>query len=184
MSLELGQLSFRPDTTPYRSPEARRRRRKRDRLAAKTAAGLPVAPRRRNAPQPGLEGETFSRLSQLSIMPDTLAPRDMAFPLGATQNRMGRSFAAAAVSHVVGVGLILLLISLSPQRVYDIIEPNRENYSIVWLPQDCTAPGFLDSGLTVFASTRPRPARRGRVAPARGFGTRISRASIVRCMSA
>ena len=30
--------------------------------------------------------------------------------------------------------------------------------------QECTAPGFLDSGLTVFASTRPRPARRGRVA--------------------
>ena len=48
----------------------------------------------------------------------------------------------------------------------------------------CTAPGFLDSGLTVFASTRPRPARRGRVAPARGFGKRISQASIVRCMSA
>ena len=48
----------------------------------------------------------------------------------------------------------------------------------------CTAPGFLDSGLTVFASTRPRPARRGRVASARGFGKRISRASIVRCMSA
>ena len=48
----------------------------------------------------------------------------------------------------------------------------------------CTAPGFLDSGLKVFASTRPRPARRGRVAPARGFGKRISRASIVRCMSA
>ena len=31
----------------------------------------------------------------------------------------------------------------------------------------CTAPGFLDSGLTVFASTLPRPARRGRVAPGR-----------------
>ena len=29
----------------------------------------------------------------------------------------------------------------------------------------CIAPGFLDSGLTVFASTLPRPARRGRVEP-------------------
>ena len=48
----------------------------------------------------------------------------------------------------------------------------------------CTAPGFLDSGLTVFASTRPRPARRGRVAPGRGFDSRISPASTVRCMSA
>ena len=47
----------------------------------------------------------------------------------------------------------------------------------------CTAPGFLDSGLTVFASTRPRPARRGRVAPGRGFDSRISPASTARCMS-
>ena len=43
----------------------------------------------------------------------------------------------------------------------------------------CTAPGFLDSGLTVFASTLPRPARRGRVAPGRGFDSRISPASTV-----
>ena len=50
--------------------------------------------------------------------------------------------------------------------------------------QACTAPGFLDSGLTVFASTLPRPARRGRVAPGRGFDSRISPASTVRCMSA
>ena len=49
---------------------------------------------------------------------------------------------------------------------------------------NCTAPGFLDSGLTVFASTLPRPARRGRVAPGRGFDSRISPASTVRCMSA
>ena len=48
----------------------------------------------------------------------------------------------------------------------------------------CTASGFLDSGLTVFASTRPRPARRGRVAPARGFGSRTSPASSARCTSA
>ncbi len=49
---------------------------------------------------------------------------------------------------------------------------------------DCSAPGFLDSGLTVFASTLPRPARRGRVAPGRGFDSRISPASTVRCTSA
>ena len=60
----------------------------------------------------------------------------MVFQLGATQDRMGRSFAAAAVSHVVGVGLILLLISLSPERVYDIVEPNREHYGLVWLPAE------------------------------------------------
>ena len=136
MSLELGQLPFRPDTTPYRSPEARRRRRKRDRLAAKAAAGLPVAPLRRITTHSGLEGDTFSTCGQLSIMPHALAPTDVDFQLGATQDRMGRSFAAAAVSHVVGVGLILLLISLSPERVYDIVEPNREHYGLVWLPAE------------------------------------------------
>ena len=48
----------------------------------------------------------------------------------------------------------------------------------------CIAPGFLDSGVTVFASTRPRPARRGRVVPERGFGSCTSLASTARCTSA
>ena len=48
----------------------------------------------------------------------------------------------------------------------------------------CTASGFLDSGLTVFASTPPRPTRGGRVAPGPGFGSRISPASTARCTSA
>ncbi len=48
----------------------------------------------------------------------------------------------------------------------------------------CTASGFLDSGLTVFASTPPRPARGGRVAPGPGFGSRTSPASTARCTSA
>ena len=49
---------------------------------------------------------------------------------------------------------------------------------------ECIAPGFLDSGVTVFASTRPRPARRGRVVPERGFGSCTSLASTARCTSA
>ena len=49
---------------------------------------------------------------------------------------------------------------------------------------ECSAPGFLDSGLTVFASMLPRPARRSHVAPERGFDSGTSLASTARCTSA
>ena len=54
------------------------------------------------------------------------------------------------------------------------------------LPQiiDCSAPGFLDSGLKVITSTRPRPARRNRVALGLDSDSRTSPASTVRCTSA
>ena len=55
---------------------------------------------------------------------------------------------------------------------------------VTWLTRSCTASGFLDSGLTVFASTPPRPAQGGRVAPGPGFGSRTSPASSARCTSA
>ena len=53
---------------------------------------------------------------------------------------------------------------------------------ITWA--ECSAPGFLDSGLTVFASMLPRPARRSHVAPERGFDSGTSLASTARCTSA
>ena len=59
--------------------------------------------------------------------------------------------------------------------------------SVAFVPPSfspCIAPGFLDSGLTVFASTRPRPARRGHVAPGRGFDSGTSPTSTVRYTSA
>ena len=81
---------------------------------------------------------------------------------------------------------------LLKRDLFLLIEPrwapffDDEGSAIDWrlVGWGCTAPGFLDSGLTVFASTLPRPARRGRVAPGRGFDSRISPASTVRCMSA
>ena len=48
----------------------------------------------------------------------------------------------------------------------------------------CSAPGFLDSGLKVITSTRPRPARRNRVAFGLDSDSRTSPASTVRCTSA
>ena len=53
-----------------------------------------------------------------------------------------------------------------------------------WTALLCSAPGFLDSGLTVFASMLPRPARRSHVAPERGFDSGTSLASTARCTSA
>ena len=49
---------------------------------------------------------------------------------------------------------------------------------------ECSAPGFLDSGLKVITSTRPRPARRNRVALGLDSDSRTSPASTVRCTSA
>ena len=65
-----------------------------------------------------------------------------------------------------------------------LVQSRRDRHAATRFFRKCSAPGFLDSGLTVFASTLPRPARRGRVAPGRGFDSRISPASTVRCMSA
>ena len=48
----------------------------------------------------------------------------------------------------------------------------------------CIALGFLDSGLKVFGSTLPRPARRDRVARGLDFDSRTSQASTARCTSA
>ena len=68
---------------------------------------------------------------------------------------MGRSFVAAAGSHVVGVALIVLLISLAPERVFEVIEPNRENYGIVWLPE--AGPGGGGGGGGNQSLEVPRP---------------------------
>ena len=73
---------------------------------------------------------------------------------------------------------------IQSQAVFIALGINWEGRRQVLGVELCSAPGFLDSGLTVFASTLPRPARRGRVAPGRGFDSRISPASTVRCMSA
>ena len=80
--------------------------------------------------------QELSSAAALSIKPDTIGPKDVPFLLGATQERMGGSLAVSFVGHVAAVGLVLFLMSLAPDGVYDLIEPNRENYGIVFLPQD------------------------------------------------
>ena len=77
-----------------------------------------------------------SRLTELSIRPSSFGPPDARFLLGASQERMGRSVAASLGSHIVGFAIMAFLISLAPETVYEVIVPNRESYSLVWIPEE------------------------------------------------
>ena len=133
MSLDLGQIAFPAGYTPYTPPEKRRRTRRAKEPTVRSFASPSV---RTVIRAPGDPSECQAALAALSIRPDTFGPRDVPFLLGATQERMGRSIAASFGGHVVAIGFLLFLISLTPQRVYELIEPNRENYGIVWLPEE------------------------------------------------
>ena len=63
------------------------------------------------------------------------------------------------------------------QNIFVTFQDGRRFSATVERRLTCSAPGFLDSGLTVFAPTLPRPARRGLVALGLGFDSRTSRAS-------
>ena len=81
-------------------------------------------------------GESEQQFASLSIRPESFGPRDVRFLLGATEERMGRSLAASLAGHIVGGLLVALIISLTPEPVYELIIPARDNYSIVWLPEE------------------------------------------------
>ncbi len=143
MGLNLGHIPFPSDHTPYTPPE--KRRRKRHRQDAQAGGDRPVGVARRGPPAALPRGMAspvkigngpVSRFAELSIRPDTFGPVDERFLLGATEERMGRSVGASLASHVVGVGVLLLLISLMPEPVYELVQPNREHYSLIWLPAE------------------------------------------------
>ena len=131
MSLELGPLPFEAGRRPASPPEKRRPKRaiqgSEDHVAG-VSTGTAV-------PSTGSD-LNLSAAAALSIRPDTVGPRDVQFLLGATQERMGRSIAASLGGHAIVIGLVLFLISLAPERVFELIEPNRDNYGIVWLPEE------------------------------------------------
>ena len=80
-------------------------------------------------------GKPSSARGPLSVLPDNMGPADFPFLLGAREERTWRSLGASVTAHVVISGFAVLLISLmsSPSSTF---EPNRENYSIVWIPQE------------------------------------------------
>ena len=82
-------------------------------------------------------------------------------------------FAALEIVFILG-GADMLRVLVHRNMLNDDILTGRE----------CSAPGFLDSGLKVITSTRPRPARRNRVALGLDSDSRTSPASTVRCTSA
>ena len=68
-------------------------------------------------------------------------------------------------------------------RLYDALPAQSASEAPSATGPDCSAPGFLDSGLQVITSTLPRPARRNRVALGLDSDSRTSPASTARCTS-
>ena len=143
MSLDLGPIRF--SATRRRSSRPGSRRRGSGAGGARPHTGLAEQLVGKKSEQPSRSdggarssapGESTSRAAQLSITPDTVGPRDVEFLLGASQERMGRSVAASFGGHVVVIGLVLFVMSLGPDRVLELVEPNRESFGIVWLPEE------------------------------------------------
>ncbi len=135
MSLDLGQIQFVEGYTPLG------RRRRRARRGSGHAATIGVAGASGTGAVSGLtrketDDAPQSRLAQLTIRPAEFGPQDVRFLLGASEERIGRSMAASLGSHIVGIAILAFLISLAPERVYELNSPSREQYSIVWLPEE------------------------------------------------
>ena len=150
MGLILGRIPFEPDHTPNRVPEEFRRERRRSvaaerrrgdqggmfpERAAPSQAGHGGGPSLKGSGNASAPGQA-PRRSELSIRPEGVGPIDVPFLLGATRERMGRSVAASIGTHIVVGGLLILIISLAPEPILELVQPNRENYGIVWLPSE------------------------------------------------
>ena len=137
--LNLGQIPFPAAHTPYTPPEKRRRKRDREATGEQEASLFKPVDAATLAAFEAAQGatapEATCRAVAVSIRPVTVGPRDVEFLLGSNQERMGRSVAASLASHIVGFTILAILISLSPEPTYEIIQPSREQYNIVWIPE-------------------------------------------------
>ena len=130
--LGLGQIEFPLAHTPY-TPRERRRGRSH---GVRSAGPLSLKPSRTPQGAPGAGAGARVDGAALSILPDDIAPASIGFLLRSDSQRLGGSFAASLTSHVVGIGIVAFLLSIAPERVYEAIQVNRENYGIVWLPEE------------------------------------------------
>lgn len=126
--LSLGPVAFSASYTPSRRAEHGREFR--------AAEGSAVTPRSRTAPPRRPKSAGDARADVLSILPDELAAMDVRVLVGLRRERVTRSLAGSVASHVVGVAVVALLLSFAPARVYEVVEANRQNYGIVWIPQE------------------------------------------------
>ena len=97
----------------------------------------PLLRRERNdADSAAQSPDPASRAAALSIRPAEYGSPDVGFLLGAVEQRMRRSLAASLASHLVAALLVAFIISITPETVYEVVVPERESYSIVWLPEE------------------------------------------------
>ncbi len=125
--LSLGPVGFSRSYTPSRRAEERRERR---------AAGGGAPSRPASVPPRRVAAAGDSQASVLSILPDDLAAVDVRRFAGPSRERIARSFAGSLGSHAVGIAVAALLLSIAPARVYEVVEANRQNYGIVWIPDE------------------------------------------------
>jgi len=133
--LGLGRIPFSKSYSPY-TPIERRRRGKR----SGTVGPLKLKGTRSNFPLDGriaVRKDSGNGRNDSSILPDDLAPVELAFVIAADQDRIQRSLAISFGSHVAVAGIIVFLISLAPVREYEVVESIAENYTgIVWIPEN------------------------------------------------
>ena len=74
--------------------------------------------------------------SHLTVRPETDGPREVRFMFDQPDgHRIGRSLGAGLLTELVVIGLVLIVMSLMPKRVYQAVLPDRLAEDIVWLSQ-------------------------------------------------
>jgi TonB family protein len=74
--------------------------------------------------------------SHLTVRPETDGPREVRFMFDQPDGqRIGRSLGAGLLTELVVIGIVLLVMSLLPKKVYQAILPDRLAEDIVWLAQ-------------------------------------------------
>jgi TonB family protein len=74
--------------------------------------------------------------SHLTVRPENDGPREVRFMFDQPDGqRIGRSLGAGLLTELVVIGIVLLVMSLLPKKVYQAVLPDRLAEDIVWLSQ-------------------------------------------------